>query len=285
MDEVATQPATQPYFDQRRQGIDASLSDKDKCDVVCILHPISNKAETAVQFVADHTPQHILQNENLLHMSKDGSDSVIESSTRSVTASPHESMLHGLTVESKPQDAFAIGKRAKDIALRLSSTVNDPCLGFTFGRSALKSDIIIGANEETWISNMHFRIYLNKSGILMLEDTSTNGTVVGAKYLHADTNKHPNAVKRQMLDNMTMISLLMSNKETKSEDQMRFVVSIPSRSHMEDQWEQKLATYLELICQIERMQAVRAEVSHNGAAKTALYVSLQLSRAAASRTN
>lgn len=283
MDEVATQPATQPYFDQRRQGIDASLSDKDKCDVVCILHPISNKADAAVQLVAAHTPQHILQNENLLHMSKDGSDSIIESSTRSVTASPHGSMLHGPTGESK-QDAFPTSKRAMDIALRLSSTVNDPCLGFTFGRSPLKSDIIIGANEETWISNMHFRIFLNKSGILMLEDTSTNGTAVGAKYLHADTNKHPNAVKKQMLDNMTMISLLMSNKETNSEDQMRFVVSIPSRAQMEDRWEETLATYLELISQLERMQAVRAEVSHSGAATAAHYVSLQLSREA-TRTN
>ena len=43
-------------------------------------------------------------------------------------------------------------------------------------------------NRKIWpskLSNVHFRIYLNQGGILMLEDTSSNGTFVDGTQLWA----------------------------------------------------------------------------------------------------
>ncbi|MCJ1423967.1 hypothetical protein MMC29_001854 [Sticta canariensis] len=147
-------------------------------------------------------------------------------------------MLHDTSIESKPHDAFESEGRAIDIALRLSSKLNDPCLGFTFGRGQLRSDIIIGAQDDVKISNRHFRIYVNVSGILVIEDSSTHGTSV--------------------------------DSPSDLEHSMRFVVSIPSRDRVGDRWEKKLQVYIDHIYQTRHEQAVIARSSQKSAITIAL---------------
>lgn len=287
MDEEATQPATQNFMDPRRVGVSSSVSEKDKLDVLCILHPTSPKAWEAVKLVAKFTPQHILQNQNLSHISKNSNDSIIESSTRSVTASPRGSMLDELALEPKPQVAYERdGRPPMDIALRLSSRLNDQCNGFIFGRGQSKSDVIIAANNEDRISSQHFRIYLNENTMLMLEDTSTNGTFVDETFLRnnigqvpkvgKNTGQDPKVGRRRMIANGTIISLLLSNNNANFEDSIRFIVTIPARDGVEDRYQNKLEMHVEFLRQAERQRDVRAESSQKNKVRHILLVSLSL---------
>lgn len=282
MAEAATQDATQSVKDSRRHDVDSMLSEEDACDVLCILHPTSLAAYRAVQLVADLTPQHILQNENLSHKSKDGNGSIIESSTQSERASPRGSMFDSVGSESKPRATSESEGRTMDIALRLSSKLKDPCLGFTFGRGQTGSDVIIVQEENRTISHRHFRIYLNTSGITMLESTSKHGTIVDSVLLNANA-EDPNAEKTRIISGGSKIRV-----NSGANLDMRFIVSIPSRDGVEDRWHNKKQNYIEYISQYERQRAVRAENSQKGAATALLLVSLgtyHLSRAAASETD
>lgn len=276
MDEAATQPATQPFLDPRRHGYQSVLSEEDECDVLCILEPTTPTAYRAVKLVADLAPQHILQNENLSPTSRDGNDINYESSKGSETTSIRGSILDDdLAFESKRQDTFRSDGRPMDIALRLSSKVNDPCLGFTFGRGQRKSDITIAAQEETtFISSRHFRIYAKSSGILMLEATSTNGTIVDSVTLSADIERQ--AERRRMICDKSRIVVLVDKERTNLGDVMTFIVRIPSRDRVEDRWHNKFQNYIRYISQIERQRAVRTEGSQNGIDTAILSVSLPL---------
>lgn len=256
------------------------LRNEDQCDVLCILHPTTPAAYRAVQLVAEYTPQHILQNGDLLSPSKDGNDSIIECSTRSETASPGGSVLDDLASRSKPHDVnFKRDGKTMDIALRLSSKLIDPCLGFTFGRGMSRSDIILGASNDVRISSMssmQFRIYLNASGIIMLEDVSTNGTVVDGITLRGNEKAQPWAEKRRMISDRSMVAVVLNSKDANLEDAMRFIVTIPSRGLLDDQWADKKQQYIEYTRQTEKLRAVRAEGSQTDAATAILPVSLPL---------
>ncbi|MCJ1466193.1 hypothetical protein MMC07_004812 [Pseudocyphellaria aurata] len=271
MEDAATQPATQLQEDSRRVGINSMFSEKDECDVLCILHPSSFKAMRAVQCVADSAPQHILQNENLIRSFTNGNGSFSESSTRSVTASPHGSLLESSSSEPKSQDGLEGDGRSLDIALRLSSKLKDPCHGFAFGRGPWKSDLNIAPSGEHCISTRHFRIYVKSSGVVMLEDTSTNGTFVDDTPLYGDSVRFPRAEKRRMLHHGSVIKVVLDYKNTNLEDTIRFIVKFPSRDRVGDRWQNNLQNYLDYISQAERQRAVRAETSQQGAATAILY--------------
>ena len=243
MEEQATQAATQPFLDRRRQGNTSELSEEDVCDVLCTLHPTSRSAIRAVELMADYTPQHILLNKNPSRTSRDDNGTITESSTRSGTASPCASMRDEQAHESKPQGASESNGRAVAIALRLSSKLHDPCLGFTFGRSALRSDILIGGPEEIMISTRHFRIYLNSAGIPMLEDTSKNGTFVESVPLRANP-AYPEAEKRRMLNHGVTIQVMLNSQDTNVEESMTFIVKMPKRGDAEDRWIDKILNWV-----------------------------------------
>lgn len=213
MDE-ATQPSTQPYKDPRREGHNNSgLLDQDVADIICILHPSSMPAHTAVTTTARYRTQHILQREQLIH-EPGGNISSISSS---------------------------------DIALRFSSEVKDLAQGFCFGRNATRSDILLSPDDgEKKISNMHFRIYLNLEGILMLEDTSTNGTIVDDKLIRKD-RKH-GAPTTQMLLPGSIIHV-MADGTTAG---IKFIVRLPSRDAFESQYMRNFVQYLNRIRQVNR---------------------------------
>ena len=235
MDEEPTQQATQPFLDPRRLGRQGSnMREEDESDVICILHPASHGAYSAVKLMVSTSPQHILQNEGLSRYLE-------------------EDELE----ESEFDDCDDTG--FPDIALRLSSRVRDPRMGFVFGRDPRNCDIIIGSQDpERRVSNVHLRIFLNPGGIIMLEDMSTNGTCVDGTLLAA---KQPSGRPRtRMLQQGAVIKLITP----KDEEGTRFIVGIPTRDRGQDKYESKLSQYLAYINQLQRQGQAVAECAAKG---------------------
>ncbi|KAL6720794.1 Protein kinase protein rad53 [Lecanora helva] len=242
MEETATQPTTQPQFDARRHGASSQLSRQDEADIIVILHPTSPAAHVAVNLTAEASPQHIWQNHRKSHVLDDD--------------------------ELESDDASMSKDHAQDIALRFSSRVNNINMGFVFGRNVQTSDIFLvrpeskedaaqQRNKKFAISNKHFRIYVNKNGIIMIEDTSTNGTVVDGVVLrsHKARDQSNNPQPRITLHSGVIIEL----PTYADGESIRFVVNIPPRYTGEAQFHDNLKGYLAFIDQTERKaEAVRA---------------------------
>lgn len=199
----ATQESTQPCTDPRRIGRNNSgLLEEDVSDIICILHPTSLAAHDAVAATASLAPQHILQKDEL---------------------------------EYENPDTAAL-----DIALRLSSNVRNINLGFCFGRNRSRCDLLLAPDDSAKrISNTHFRIHLTGDGILMLEDLSTNGTVVDDCRLRKNQKENS-----RMLTNGSVIQVLRGNNAS---DEVRFVVRIPSRDGYAMRYTENMLRYLERV--------------------------------------
>ncbi|KMP01398.1 calcium/calmodulin-dependent protein kinase type IV [Coccidioides immitis RMSCC 2394] len=208
----ATQPSTQPYTDPRRRGLNNSgLDQQDIADIICILHPGSIAAHTAVAATAKRSSQHILQQDDGL--------------------------------EYDTGDTFSVEPN-RDIALRFSSEVKNLSSGFYFGRNTSRCDIVLSPDDsEKKISNTHFRIYLKPDGILMLEDISTNGTIVDDAQIRRD--RKGGAPTTQMLVHGSIIQVI--GNETSCG--IKFIVRIPSRDEFQAQYNQNLVQYLNRIRQ------------------------------------
>ncbi|KAJ5125016.1 uncharacterized protein N7515_008841 [Penicillium bovifimosum] len=220
MMEGPTQELTQPCADPRRMGLhNSGVQDEDLADIVCILHPNSHAAHDAVGATANLHPQHILQRDILEYES-----------------SPHTAAL--------------------DVALRLSSKVHDLNLGFCFGRNRGRCDVLLTTDDVAKrVSNTHFRIYLTVDGILMLQDTSTNGTLVDNCRLRKAQKE-----SSRMLTNGSVIQVVASHG-----DEVRFIVRIPSREGFAVQYQQNLFRYF------ERVQAhAPAQTNRQGQTPSAL---------------
>ncbi len=230
MDDEPTQPNTQPYHDPRRHGTNSMLCEQDEADIIAILHPTSPSAHRAVSLTAEAASQHILQNHALSHIPEEEDDDLA------------------------PRPDF--DGSARDIALRFSSKVNDMRNGFYFGRNPSNADIILGGRPHKAISSRQFRIFLNHYGILMLEDTSTNGTIVDSIVLRGDRGTdHPeNSQPRMTLHQGAMIEVPTTSSNSHGEC-IRFVVNIPSRDVSQTRYNQNLTGYLQCINQAERRAA------------------------------
>ncbi|KAF2270425.1 kinase-like protein [Lojkania enalia] len=211
MEDELTQPATQQIMDPRRMGRNNSgLDDKDIADVLAILHPTSPSAIKAVENTADRRPELILFRNS--HDSYEDDNTDIEEQETIIIDKLHE--------QSSPR----VGN---DLALRMSSNLRSFQLGFVFGRNPHSTDIVFGQDSGKRISNQHFRIYVNTDGIVMLEDMSTNGTLVDNLLLK---NKDPRFQSVRMLASGSIICINSVNDA----EMIKFVVRIPSRvSHME----------------------------------------------------
>ncbi|KAJ5591997.1 uncharacterized protein N7459_002366 [Penicillium hispanicum] len=199
----ATQESTQPCADPRRMGLNNSgLQEQDLADIICILHPNSHAAHDAVAATAGMGTQHILQKDAL--------------------------------------DFETSETAALDVALRLSSKVHDLGVGYCFGRNRARCDILLAADDEAKrVSNSHFRIYLTGDGIIMLQDTSTNGTIVDNCRLRKSQKDNS-----RMLTNGSVIQVVTGNQGS---DEVRFVVRIPSREGFAVQYTQNVLRYFERV--------------------------------------
>lgn len=240
MDDQATQPTTQPQDDTRRHGSNSRLSKQDETDVVVLLHPSSPAAFVAVDLTADAAPQHIQQNHDQSYI-EDTSDTELE----------------GTSITSK---------NAKDIALRLSSRVNDIRMGFIFGRNTSRSDILlvrdipkgtVEPDPRFAVSNKHFRIYVNHNGIVMLEDISTNGTIVDNIVLHGPKapDQSANHQPKTTLAQGSVIEVPISG----GGDSIRFIVGLPDRYEGSKKYGENLGEYLSCVQQAERKTAAIAK--------------------------
>ncbi|KAJ5091123.1 hypothetical protein NUU61_005993 [Penicillium alfredii] len=201
----ATQESTQPCTDPRRMGLDNSgLQEQDLADIICILHPNSHAAHDAVTATAGIGTQHILQK-------------------------------GALEFENS-------GTAALDVALRLSSNVHDPGAGFCFGRNRARCDVLLATDDEAKrVSNTHFRIYLTGDGIIMLQDTSTNGTIVDNCRLRKSQKDNS-----RMLTNGSVIQVVTGHQGS---DEVRFIVRMPPREGFAVQYTQNVLRYFERVQQ------------------------------------
>jgi serine/threonine protein kinase len=146
------------------------------------------------------------------------------------------------TADYRPQHvrrAFGSGA-PQDIALRFGSRSARPSFGFSFGRSLSEADVVIADTSEAAkkISNLHFRIYFHeKSGALMLEDVSQNGTYVDGIFL---CGRGRSRDKRRVITNGTHINV----KAGSPDDEVIFTVQVPSRDGFEKEYTSKLGAYL-----------------------------------------
>lgn len=214
--------ATQIVVDPRRLGQAGSgLSEEDLADVLCILHPASIPAYRATQLIHDRRPELTIATDRNVRM--------------------REKKHNGAQQDLDTFQLAEQGIDSHDLVLRLSSKVKDPAGGFYFGRNAQRCDFVIGHSDPSRrISNVHFKIYINEYGVMMLEDQSTNGTAVDGTLLRGK-DKENNIKYRQTLENGTIIVLTM----TPPEEDWRFFVRIPQREVDDDidAYEKNLTTY------------------------------------------
>ena len=256
MEDAATQVAfIPPVGPQDRSESHGKLSEQDRSDVICILSPASPAAYEAVQLIAATAPHHLLQNQRL-------------SANSSIAENPAPSESHAVIGAEDPNDMLLdveepvdISKQSLDIALRLTSKVRSPKLGFTFGRNPAKCDLLISNNSEaqiTRISNMHFRIYVNESGSIMVEDTSTNGTWVDERRL-MPKQKGEGFGPRCTIHNGSSIQLVIGKEMCEG---MRFMVTVPERDGLADLWARKLNAYITYREQLD-LQARKNAIARN----------------------
>jgi hypothetical protein len=146
---------------------------------------------------------------------------------------------------------------AKGVALRFSADLKQPLQGFIFGRNALCCDFAIGKSKK--ISNIHFRIYINDKGVIMLKDQSTNGTRVEDVVLRGKGKK---GVDERILQQDSLITLIM----TPPEEDIKFVVWIPQRDgEYERQYHQNLEDYFTRL-ELYRQQMSAKRITHTSGA-------------------
>ncbi|KAL6908704.1 hypothetical protein GGI43DRAFT_393417 [Trichoderma evansii] len=212
--------ATQNILDPRRLGKQNSgFSDEDISDIICVLYPHSDTARVEVQ--------QLLKTESPYLIGRDEADDV---------ELDYEHEDRPSQFESNPANH---GNHA--IILRLSSQVHSPAAGFVFGRNPGRCDIVFANDPLRRISNIHFRIFVNEHGTVMIEDQSTNGTFVDDRLLkntHRDPTKKP--ILKWMLSSGSLIRIYLHNEM----QDLTFRVRIPRRTdEYMDAYQRKVDDY------------------------------------------
>ncbi|KAM0483081.1 hypothetical protein ACHAPX_002526 [Trichoderma viride] len=198
--------ATQNILDPRRLGKQNSgFSDEDISDIICVLYPHSETARIEVQ-----------------QLLKTGSPYLIGRGEADDVELDYEHEDRPSQFESNPANH---GNHA--IILRLSSLVHNPAAGFVFGRNPGRCDVVFANDPLKRISNIHFRIFVNEHGTVMVEDQSTNGTFVDDRLLkntYKDPTKKP--ILKWMLSSGSVIRIYLHQEM----QDLCFRVRIPRRA-------------------------------------------------------
>ncbi|KAK7951467.1 Serine/threonine-protein kinase RAD53, partial [Apiospora aurea] len=213
--------ATQTALDPRRLGKQNSgFSDEDISDIVCLLYPNSENASREIQRIADAP-------EFSPHITGRYAADAIDSDLYKEDGARQFGRTRGL------------GDHA--IVLKLSSAVKSPHLGFTFGRNQTRCDICFTHDPHRRLSNIHFRIYINKYGVVLLEDQSTNGTIVDDVLLKKKNAEDGTGAVRRTLDSGSTVKIFMHQNN----DDLQFIVRVPRRDdHLEAKFQKNLHDYL-----------------------------------------
>ncbi|KAF1950553.1 kinase-like protein [Byssothecium circinans] len=221
-EDEAMQSATQQDFDPRQRRRNASdLNDEDMADVLAILHPASPNAIKILEHTVEACPEYVL-----FRRSFDSCSSHMEE--------------QGTIIIGQNDGRFVQGSHTSaDLVLRMSAAkkLKFPNRGFVFGRYRDRSDIVFYPDSEILYSRQHFRIYLNSDAILMIEDISTNGTLVDD---HLLKNRNPRLPKVRMLNSGSIITLATPGDA----EAIKFVVRIPSRDSHMDRFQKNIRKFL-----------------------------------------
>lgn len=204
MDGEEPTQATQNVLDPRRVGKQNSgFSDEDISDILCVLVPQSDSARREVQRLAET-----------------GSPYVIGRHEADEVEPDYDLDDHASRFESDPS-----GHGNYTIILRLSAGVKNPAQGFTFGRNHSRCDVVFVNDPLRRVSNIHFRIYVNEYGAVMIEDQSTNGTFVDRQLLTAHAKGESPNITRWVLSSGALIKLLLHDEDR----DLTFRVRVPRR--------------------------------------------------------
>lgn len=227
MEEEATQATQSQAQDPRRMGRNNSgLNDEDIADLICILHPCSPAAFRIVAHTANRSPRNVLQAHGYDNYNDGVSQAVLEEQETFILQTSRS----------------AGSAQAMDLALRFSANVIRPHLGFVFGRSVQACDVVLDTDTVKRVSNVHFRIYLNDSGVLMLEDVSTNGTIVDDVVLRSKAG-----VQTRMLTAGAIIQII----SPKPEEVIKFIVRIPNRDDHHEEYKANVERLLQQMATAE----------------------------------
>jgi serine/threonine protein kinase len=232
---------TQGALDPRRIGRNNSgLTEADISDVICILHPCSPAAFKIVATTAERSPHNVLQNDGFDHFNDGLTQSALEE-----------------------QETFILGAdaphQAMDLALRFSTRTVNPQTGFIFGRNSDMCDIVMATDTFKRVSNIHFSIFINDSGVLMLMDMSTNGTIIDDIVLKGKNTRVP---QTRMLNPGSIIQIL----SPKSEEIVEFIVRIPSREGHIAEYEAKFGAYMDRVAADKATQTKHNMLTRRAAA-------------------
>ncbi|KLU87446.1 serine/threonine protein kinase, partial [Magnaporthiopsis poae ATCC 64411] len=213
------QTATQDVVDPRRLGQQNSgFSDDEIADIICILYPTSENARRAVVELERENPKHLI-------------------------SQPPDSGFNVKYLLNDDPARFSLATPVSAqhaIVLRLSVDTKDPAQGFTFGRNQARCDICLANDPLKRLSNIHFRIYINEYGVLMLEDTSTNGTVVDERILQKAKAKADRSETKRTLSNGSEIKIMLHSPSY----DIVFLVQVPKREgRHEEAFRQNLYQY------------------------------------------
>ncbi|KAJ6446102.1 PH domain-containingprotein [Purpureocillium lavendulum] len=204
MDGEEPTQATQNVLDPRRVGKQNSgFSDEDISDIICVLVPQSDSARREVQRLADT-----------------GSPYVIGRHEADEVEPDYDLDDHASRFETEPH-----GYGNYTIILRLSAGVKNPAQGFTFGRNHTRCDVVFVNDPLRRVSNIHFRIYVNEYGAVMIEDQSTNGTFVDRQLLTSHAKSDSPVVTKWVLSSGALIKLLLHDENR----DLTFRVRVPRR--------------------------------------------------------
>ncbi|ATY58805.1 Serine threonine-kinase domain [Cordyceps militaris] len=223
--EEPTQAATQQIVDPRRVGQqNTGFTDDEISDIVCILYPHSASARQEVQrLVRDGSP---------FIIGRDAADGVETSHDLDDRASQFDSHTLG--------SGSNAGGSAHAIILRLSTAPKNPPAGFAFGRNPGRCDVVFANDPLRRVSNIHFRIYVNEFGNIMVEDQSTNGTFVDSKLLSARAKPGPQQASRWVLSSGSVINIFLHDEAR----DLTFRVRIPRREGAyEERYQHKVLEY------------------------------------------
>lgn len=216
--------ATQTALDPRRLGKQNSgFSDEDLADIICLLIPSSEHAQAEVNWLRSQGSLHLV-----------GGDDAPEVEEGLAPLDNDDSRL-GLMPHGRRQYALALRFSAQD-------KLKDPLQGFVFGRNTNRCDIPFVHDPRRRLSNIQFRIYYNQHRVLMVQDMSTNGTVVDGLHLKGSHNR-----TMRTLNNGSTVKMLLHLGDV----DLDFLVRIPRREgEYEAAYRQNLARYMRRLEQL-----------------------------------
>ncbi|GKU10585.1 unnamed protein product [Fusarium langsethiae] len=205
--------ATQNVLDPRRVGKQNSgFSDEDISDIICVLYPHSDSARIELERLVNESSPHII--------GKDEADGVEPD--------------YALEDQAARFAADPGGNGSHAIILRLSSQLKNPAAGFVFGRNPMRCDVVFVNDPLKRVSNIHFRIYVNEYGTVMIEDQSTNGTIVDDHILTSNPSakgRDGPPITKYVLSSGSIIKVYLHQQAR----DLTFRVRIPRRDNEYDQ--------------------------------------------------